>query len=251
MMWKIVVGYGKLYSRGVAMKSKRVLLKLSGEALSGGKGWGFCEETTEIVAKQVKQIVDDGNQVGIVIGGGNFWRGAQNPNMDRPKADQIGMLATVMNCLFAAEMFRTVGLKAVVLTPFAVGTMTEGFSKDLALKYMNDNTVVFFAGGTGHPYFSTDTGVALRALEVEADTILLAKNVDGVYDKDPAIYDDAVKYDRISLQEVLDKQLKVMDLTATIMCLENKLPMTVFYLNEKDSIINAIKGQINGTIVYI
>jgi len=243
-------------------KYKRILLKLSGEALSGGKGHGFDENTVIGVAGQIKKIVASGVQVGIVIGGGNFWRGRSNPDMDRTKADQIGMLATVMNCLYTSELFRTTGLKSVVMTPFAVGAMTEKFSKEKTLSYMEDDTVVFFAGGTGHPFFSTDTAVALRALEVEAEIILLAKNVDGVYDKDPSIYADAVKFDKIALDDVIERKLGVMDLTAAIMCLEHKIPMLVFHLNHEDSIIHAIRNKDNddmnasvnemdGTLVYI
>ncbi|MDA3847478.1 MAG: UMP kinase [Vallitaleaceae bacterium] len=240
-------------------KYKRVILKLSGEALSGGKGHGFDEATVIGVAGQVKRLVQSGIQVGIVIGGGNFWRGRSNPDMDRTKADQIGMLATVMNCLYTSELFRTTQLKSVVMTPFAVGAMTEKFSKEKALDYMAQDTVVFFAGGTGHPFFSTDTAVALRALEVEAEIILLAKNVDGVYDKDPSIYADAVKFDKIALNEVIEQKLGVMDLTAAIMCLEHGIPMLVFHLNHKDSIINAINNEsdkhvsstMDGTLVYI
>lgn len=231
-------------------KFKRVMLKLSGEALSGDKGFGFDEATVLTVAEQVKTIVDMNVQVGIVIGGGNFWRGRSNPNMDRTKADQIGMLATVMNCLYAAEMFRTIGIKASVHTPFKFGTVTKEFSKDCAVKSMEEGEVVFFAGGTGHPFFSTDTGVVLRALEVEADILLLGKNIDGVYSDDPKTNKDAKKYDKITLQEVVDQQLKVIDLTATMMCLEHKLPMIVFYLNEEDSIIHAIDEKINGTYIY-
>lgn len=230
---------------------KRVLLKLSGEALSGDNGHGFDENTVLKVASQVKKLVEEGIQVGIVIGGGNFWRGRSNPKMDRTKADQIGMLATVMNCLYVSEMFRTVGLKAVVQTPFEMGTFTEAFSKDSALSHMQNDTVVFFAGGTGHPFFSTDTAVALRALEVEADIILLAKNIDGVYDKDPRSNPDAKKFERISLGDVIAKNLQVMDLTAAIMCQEAKLPMLVFYLGEENSIYNAAQNQITGTYVYV
>lgn len=232
-------------------KYKRVLLKLSGEALSGEQGHGFDEGTVVKVANQVKKILDLGVQVGIVIGGGNFWRGRSNPNMDRTKADQIGMLATVMNCLYVAEIFRTKGLKTAVLTPFNVGVMTEPFSKDLALRKMEQSEVVFFAGGTGHPFFSTDTATALRAIEIEADIILAARNVDGVYDSDPKANQKAKKFDRISLHEVIQRGLKVMDLTAAIMCLENNMPMLVFHLNEEDSIVNAINEKTTGTFVYV
>ena len=163
----------------------RVLLKLSGEALAGEKKTGFDEATVAGVAKQVKKLTESGVQVGIVIGGGNFWRGRTSETIDRTKADQIGMLATVMNCIYVSEIFRSEGMQTNILTPFACGTFTKPFSKDRANKYFQHNMVVFFAGGTGHPYFSTDTAAVLRAVEIEADGILLAKAVDGVYDSDP------------------------------------------------------------------
>ncbi|PKM49875.1 MAG: UMP kinase [Firmicutes bacterium HGW-Firmicutes-7] len=232
-------------------KYKRVMLKLSGEALSGDKGYGFDEGTVLKVADQVKKIIANGIQVGIVIGGGNFWRGRSNKKMDRCKADQIGMLATVMNCLYVAEVFRTIGIKATVQTPFPMGNMTEEFSKESALNRLGNSEVVFFAGGTGHPFFSTDTAVALRALEIEADVILLAKNIDGVYDLDPKECNHAQKFDKISLSEVVEKKLKVMDLTAAIMCLEHKMPMLVFYLGDENSLLNAVDDKISGTFVYV
>lgn len=230
---------------------QRVMLKLSGEALAGEKKTGFDEETCIGVAKQVKQLVDSGVQVGIVIGGGNFWRGRTSETIDRPKADQIGMLATVMNCIYVSEIFRSVGMKTQILTPFICGTMTQQFSKDLANQYFADGAVVFFAGGTGHPYFSTDTGIALRAIEMEVDIILLAKAVDGVYDSDPKLNPAAVKYDKIPISEVLDRKLQVMDLTATVMCMENKVPMLVFGLNEENSIVNTVNGRFTGTEVTV
>lgn len=229
----------------------RVLLKLSGEALAGEKKTGFDEATVLDVARQVKQVVDSGVQVAIVIGGGNFWRGRTSENMDRTKADQIGMLATVMNCIYVADMFRHVGMKTKVYTPFTCGAFTELFSKDDAVAELNKGTVAFFAGGTGHPYFSTDTATALRAIEIEADAILLAKAIDGVYDSDPKVNPNAVKYDEISLDEVLAKKLGVIDLTATIMCLENKMPLVIFGLNEKESIVAAMDGRFNGTYVTV
>ncbi len=232
-------------------KYKRILLKLSGEALGGAKGEGFHEETVLVVAEQVKQLVDKGIEVGVVIGGGNFWRGRSCDTMDRTKADEIGMLATIMNALYTSAMFRTIGLNTIVLTPFGVGKMTDVFSKDKAIHYLDQGKVVFFAGGTGHPYFSTDTGAALRAIEIEADIIMLAKNIDGVYNDDPKTNPDAVKYDTISLQEVIDQGLKVMDMTAAIMCLEQEVPMSVFYLNEENSIVNAVEDKINGTVVTV
>ena len=231
--------------------SRRVLLKLSGEALAGEKKTGFDEETVRGVALQVKTAVDEGVETGIVIGGGNFWRGRSSNAIDRTKADQIGMLATVMNCIYVSEIFRSVGMETEIMTPFAVGAMTTLFSKDRAVAAMKEGKVVFFAGGTGHPYFSTDTGVALRAIEMEADMILLAKAIDGVYDSDPRVNPDAKKYDTVSIDEVIAKKLAVVDLTASIMCMENKMPMAVFSLNEPGSIAEALKGNINGTTVTV
>lgn len=233
------------------MKMNRVLLKLSGEALAGPKKTGFDEDTVREVARQVKLSIDAGVQVGIVIGGGNFWRGRTSNAIDRTKADQIGMLATVMNCIYVSEIFRCAGMNTEILTPFACGAMTKLFSKDRANESFAKGTVVFFAGGTGHPYFSTDTGIALRAVEMDADCILLAKSIDGVYDSDPAVNPAAKRYDTISIQEVIEKQLAVVDLTASIMCMEHKMPMAVFDLNEKDSIANAMQGKINGTVVTV
>ena len=228
---------------------KRILLKLSGEALAGDKHHGFDEPTVTVVAKQVKQLVDAGVQVGIVIGGGNFWRGRTSETIDRTKADQIGMLATVMNCIYVSEIFRSVGMMTSVLTPFECGSITKLYSKDRANKYFAHNMVVFFAGGTGHPYFSTDTATVLRAVEIEADGIYLAKAIDGVYDSDPKVNPSAKKYDQVSIQEVIDKKLAVVDLTASVMCMENHIPMYVFGLGETNSIVNAVNGQFNGTVV--
>ena len=230
---------------------KRVLLKLSGEALAGDKKFGFDEATVTVVANQVKQLVDQGIEVGIVIGGGNFWRGRTSETIDRTKADQIGMLATVMNCIYVSEIFRSVGMKTNVLTPFECGSFTKLFSKDRANKYFEKGILVFFAGGTGHPYFSTDTATVLRAIEIEADVILLAKAIDGVYDSDPKTNPDAKRYDEVSIQEVIDKQLAVVDLTASILSMENKMPMYVFGLNEENSIVKAISGDFNGTKVTV
>ena len=231
------------------MKMNRVFLKLSGEALAGPKKTGFDEDTVKEVARQVKLSVDAGVQVGIVIGGGNFWRGRTSDAIERTKADQIGMLATVMNCIYVSEIFRNAGMQTEIFTPFACGTMTQLFSKDQANKCFAEGKVVFFAGGTGHPYFSTDTGITLRAIEMEADCILLAKAIDGVYDSDPKVNPAAKKFDTISIQEVIDRKLAVGDLTASIMCMEHKMPMAVFSLNETDGIANAMQGRINGTIV--
>lgn len=230
---------------------KRIMLKLSGEALAGEKKTGFDEETVRGVAKQVKQLVDDNIEVGIVIGGGNFWRGRTSENIDRTKADQIGMLATVMNCIYVSEIFRSVGMETEILTPFSCGSFTKLFSKDRANKYFKQGKVVFFAGGTGHPYFSTDTGVLLRAIEVEAEVVLLAKAIDGVYDSDPKVNPQAKKYDELSIDEVVEKNLQVVDMTASIMARDNKMPMWVFSLNDENSIVNTVKGKFNGTKVTV
>jgi len=230
---------------------KRVLLKLSGEALAGAKKTGFDEATVTEIARQVRALSDDGIQIGIVTGGGNFWRGRSSENMDRTKADQIGMLATVMNCIYVSEIFRSQGLRTRVLTPFACGSFTGLFSKDEAVSALEAGEIVFFAGGTGHPYFSTDTATLLRAIEIEAEVILLAKAVDGVYSADPKDDPDAVKYDEISIDEVVAKNLGVVDMTASIMARENRMPMLVFGLNEKDSILRAVRGPFTGTRVTV
>lgn len=231
------------------MKLDRIMLKLSGEALAGDKKTGFDEATVLGIAQQVKKVSALGKEIGIVIGGGNFWRGRSSENMDRTKADQIGMLATIMNCIYVSEMFRSVGLETEILTPFACGSMTKLFSKDLANECFKQGKIVFFAGGTGHPYFSTDTGIVLRAIEMEADAILLAKAIDGVYDSDPKLNPDAKKFDKLSIKEVVDRQLGVIDMTASVMCMENKMPLVIFGLNEENSIVNTIDGKINGTVV--
>lgn len=230
---------------------KRVLLKLSGEALAGDKDKGFDETICKMVADQVRQLVNFGLEVGIVIGGGNFWRGAGKANMDRTRADQIGMLATVMNCIYVSEAFRNVGLATTIMTPFAVGTFTELFSKDRVNTAFRHKKVVFFAGGTGHPYFSTDTGAVLRAVEIDADGILLAKNIDGVYDSDPAVNPDARRYDTISLDQVLAEKLQVIDLSASLMCQQQKMPLYIFALKEEGCIVAAASGDFHGTVVTV
>ena len=230
---------------------KRVLLKLSGEALAGEKKTGFDEATVIEVAKQIKTIAEEGLQIGIVIGGGNFWRGRTSETIDRNKADQIGMLATVMNCIYVSDICRYLGLKTEIFTPFVCGAFTSLYSKDAVEESFAQGQIVFFAGGTGHPYFSTDTATVLRAVEIEAEAILLAKAVDGIYDSDPKTNPNAVKYDEISIEEVVAKKLAAMDLTASIMCMEQKMPMLVFALDEKDSIINAVHGKFVGTKVTV
>ena len=229
----------------------RIILKLSGEALAGEKKFGFDEETVLMVARQVKEIVDKGTEVGIVIGGGNFWRGRSSENIDRTKADQIGMLATVMNCIYVSEIFRSVGLETNILTPFEVGSFTKLFSKDRANKYFKRGNVVFFAGGSGHPYFSTDTPAVLRAIEVDADAVLLAKSIDGVYSGDPKKDPTAVTYDEISIDEVIAKNLQVVDMTASILARDNKMELWVFPLYEENSIVNTLYGKFNGTKITV
>lgn len=232
---------------------KRIFLKLSGEALAGDKKMGFDEDICRNVALQVRSAFDEEGDIrlGVVIGGGNFWRGRTGNEIERTKSDQIGMLATIMNCIYVSEIFRSVGMMTNVLTPFECGSFTKLFSKDRANKYFEKNMVVFFAGGTGHPYFSTDTGVVLRAVEMEADVILLAKSIDGVYSDDPKKNPDAIKYDEITIDEVIAKNLQVVDMTASILARDNKMPMWVFDLNEENSIVNAMTGKFNGTKVTI
>ncbi|MBQ3392259.1 MAG: UMP kinase [Lachnospiraceae bacterium] len=227
----------------------RIILKLSGEALAGPKERGFDEETVRGVARQVKKLLKKGHEIGIVTGGGNFWRGRTGNEIDRVKADQIGMLATVMNCIYVSEIFRTEGMKTEVLTPFVCGSFTKLFSKDTAVRAMKKGRVVFFAGGTGHPFFTTDTGIMLRAAEVEAEVVLMAKNIDGVYDSDPAVNPDAKRYDVLTIDEVIDQRLQALDLTASIMAKDNGMTLRVFALQEEDSIVKAASGTFNGTTI--
>ena len=233
----------------MAEKNRRVMLKLSGEALAGEKHFGFDDDTIRAVAQEVKTAVDAGVQLAIVIGGGNFWRGRQSVEVDRYKADQVGILATVMNCIYVSEIFRTQGMKTKVMSSIQIGDMAELFNKDKAIKAMEKGTVIFCAGGTGHPYFSTDTGVVLRAVELNCEEILLAKAIDGVYDSDPKTNPNAKKFDTIRIQDVVDQRLGVIDLSASVMCMENHMPLAIFSLNEKNGISNALKGKINGTRV--
>lgn len=230
---------------------KRVLLKLSGEALAGDKKFGFDEASCVAVAKQVKVLVDQGVEIGIVVGGGNFWRGRTSEKIDRTKADGIGMLATVMNCIYVSEIFRTEGIKTEIYTPFICGTFTKQFSKDAVNEAFAESKVCFFAGGTGHPYFSTDMCMALRAIEIEADCILGAKIVDGVYDSDPNKNPNAKKFATMKMSDIVDQQLGVIDLAASVLCMENKVPMILFGLNEENSIINAATGKTTGTVITV
>lgn len=229
---------------------KRVLLKLSGEALAGEKHTGFDEATCVRVAEQVKTIMEQGIQVGIVIGGGNFWRGRTSEHMDRVRADQIGILATVMNCIYTAELFRGVGIPTVIMTPFECGNMTKLFRKEEAVEALEAGTVVFFAGGTGHPYFSTDMATVLMAVEIEADVILSGKAIDGVYDSDPKLNPNAKKYDRMEMQDIVDQKLGVIDLASAVLAMENHMSMKLFGLNGENSILNAMTGSFTGTYIH-
>lgn len=229
----------------------RVLLKLSGEALSGDKGFGFSYDIVSTVAKEVKKLKDSGQEISIVIGGGNFWRGRTGTEISHVKSDQIGMMATIMNSIYVSDVFHFLGMEVSIYTPFTVGGFTKLYSIDDVESDLKSGKIVFFAGGTGHPYFSTDTGATLRAIEIGCDMILLAKSIDGVYDSDPKVNPNAKKYDKISFKEIVDKNLKVIDMTATILCMENNMKLKIFALNEKNSIINAVSDRSNGTEVTI
>lgn len=231
---------------------KRVILKLSGEALSINSTSSFHQETVNNIILQVKDIIKHNIQVSIIVGGGNFWRGrSSNSNMDRCVSDQIGMMGTMMNALYLADSFRQFDVDATIMTPFSISTFSEVYSKPKAMKYLNQGKVIIFAGGIGHPYFSTDTVTALRAAELEADVILFAKNIDGVYDKDPAIHSDAKKFDTISCDEIIKRNLNVIDISAASICSEQKIPLLIFSLLEKDSIKNSCLGVKTGTLVTL
>lgn len=242
-------------------QKKRILLKLSGEALAGSNQLGINnqlgldKDTVLGVAKQVKELSDKGNQIAIVIGGGNFWRGRNTGNrddLDRVKSDQIGMLATVMNCIYAATIFQNKAeLNTRIMSPFVCGSMTELFNRDVALKALKNKEVVFFAGGIGHPYFSTDMSAVLMAIEISADIILSAKAIDGVYDSDPKTNSNAKKYDIMQMQEIVDNKLRVIDLAAAALALDNHMPMMLFKLNEENSIVKAVEGNSSGTYIAV
>ena len=237
----------------------RIVLKLSGEALAGendgvmrnakGAVKLYDEQVIAGIAQQVKTLCDAGHPIAVVTGGGNIWRGRTGNEIDRVKSDQIGMLATVMNCIYVSEIFRGAGLRTQVMTPFVCGAFTELFSKDRAVKCLEEGTVVFFAGGTGHPYFSTDTGIVLRAVEVDADMILMAKNVDGVYDSDPNKNPDARRFDHLTYEEVVERNLQAVDMTSSVLAKENGMEMRIFALQAEQSIVRAAGGDFVGTTI--
>ena len=228
---------------------KRVLLKISGEALAGEQHFGISEEMTRKVASEIKQIHDLGVQVAIVVGGGNFWRGRTSKDMDRATADYMGMLATVMNSLALQDAFLALGVPAKVQTAIEMREVAEHYARRKALSHLEHGSLVIFGAGTGNPFFSTDTTAALRAAEMDADIILLAKNVDAVYDKDPAVYKDAVKYRHLTHMEVVEKDLKVMDLTAATLCKDNNIKIQVFAIAEEGNVLKAVLGEDIGTII--
>ena len=228
---------------------KRVLIKLSGEALAGKKKMGVCYDTVLDICKKIKEVHDLGVEIGIVVGGGNFWRGRQNEEFDRATADYIGMLATTMNALTLNDAFRQLGVESRVQTAIEMRQVAEFYIKGRAHKHLNKKRIVIFGCGTGSPFFSTDTASSLKAAEIGADALIKATNVDGVYDKDPNKYDDAVKYNEISYLEVLNKKLKVMDLTAITLCMDNDIPILVLNINNDHDLIDSFKGKKVGTIV--
>ena len=230
-------------------KYKRVMLKLSGEALAGENGFGLDFNVAQSIALEIKELVDMGIEVGAVVGGGNIWRGRSGEGMDRTTADYMGMLATCINALALQDSLEQVGVMTRVQTAIEMKEVAEPFIRRRAMRHLEKGRVVIFAAGTGNPYFSTDTTAALRAAEIEADVILLAKKVDGVYDKDPHKYDDAKKYDTLSYMDVLDQGLQVMDSTATSLCMDNNIPILVFGLDDPSNIKRAISGEKIGTLV--
>lgn len=230
-------------------KYNRVMLKLSGEALAGNNGYGIDFNVTKKIAEQIKKLVDMNVKVGAVVGGGNIWRGRNGGGMDRTTADYMGMLATCINALALQDSLENLGVTTRVQTAIEMREVAEPFIRRRAMRHLEKDRVVIFAAGTGNPYFSTDTTAALRAAEIEADVILLAKKVDGVYDKDPHKCSDAVKFSKLSYIEVLEKGLQVMDSTATSLCMDNNIPILVFGLDNPENISKAVVGEEIGTIV--
>lgn len=230
-------------------KYKRVILKLSGEALAGEHGFGLHNETLDNVANEIKNLINMGVEVAVVIGGGNFWRGRQGGNMDRTTADYMGMMATVMNALAMQDAIESVGVLTRVMTAIEMRQIAEPYIRRRAVRHLEKGRVVIFAGGTGNPYFTTDSTAALRAAEINADVILLAKNVDGVYDSDPKINPNAQKLDQLTYIDVLNRGLQVMDSTAITLCMDNHIPILVFGLKEAKNIVKVCLGEVVGTII--
>lgn len=230
-------------------KYKRVVLKISGEALAGESRFGLNEDMLSMVAKQVKALVELRVQVAVVVGGGNFWRGRTSKSMDRATADYMGMLATVINSLALQDAFEAVGIPTRVQTAIEMKEVAEPYIRRRAMSHLSKNIVVIFAAGTGNPFFSTDTTAALRAAEIEADVILLAKKVDAVYSDDPETNPNAIRFSELTHKEVLEKGLKVMDSTAASLCMDNNIPIHVFGLAEPDNVLKAVYGENIGTIV--
>ena len=228
---------------------KRILLKISGEVLAGGKGMGIDYDTVLNICSAVKECVDMGVEVGLVVGGGNFWRGRSSGDMDRTRADHIGMLATVMNSLALADALEHLKVPVRVQTAIAMQQIAEPYIRTRAVRHLEKGRVVIFGCGTGNPFFTTDTAAALRALEIDADIMFKATNVDGVYDKDPNKFEDAKKYDTLSFDEILSHDLRVMDGTAASLCRDNSIPILVFNLDDPQNIVKAIKGENVGTVV--
>lgn len=228
---------------------KRILLKISGEVLAGGKGMGIDYDTVLNICSAVKECVDMGVEVGLVVGGGNFWRGRSSGDMDRTRADHIGMLATVMNSLALADALEHLKVPVRVQAAIAMQQIAEPYIRNRAVRHLEKGRVVIFGCGTGNPFFTTDTAAALRALEIDADIMFKATNVDGVYDKDPNKFEDAKKYDTLSFDEILSHDLRVMDGTAASLCRDNSIPILVFNLDDPQNIVKAIKGENVGTVV--
>lgn len=231
------------------IKYKRILLKLSGEALAGEKGFGLDYTVIRDVCKSIKEAALLGVQIGIVVGGGNFWRGRSSGAMDRTRADHIGMLGTTMNALAVADVLEEMGVDVRVQTAIAMQAVAEPYIRNRAVRHLEKGRVVIFGCGTGNPFFSTDTASSLRAAEIEADIIFKATMVDGVYDKDPHKFEDAVKYDKLTFSEVLAKDLSLMDSTASSMCRDNNIPVLVFNLGRPENIVDAILGKEVGTLI--
>ncbi len=230
-------------------KYKRVLLKVSGEALAGDKGFGLDQPTIDAICEKIKKCAETGVEIAVVVGGGNFWRGRSGENMDRSRADHMGMLATVINSLALCSALEAMDVTTRVQTAIEMRAIAEPYIRGKANSHLNRGRVVIFGCGTGNPFFSTDTAAALRAAEINAEVILLAKNVDGVYDSDPAINPDAKKFDQLTFSEVLNRDLKVMDSTATALCRDNKMPIQVFGLDDPENIYRAVMGEPVGTLV--